>query len=97
MSGEELAHTIRANRPGLPLIMLSGYPDLPPSARESVDTFVLKGAGGPSDLLNAISDLLATPRPAKPLAPKQTRAMLERSEQLVKRARELKERTEKAS
>lgn len=58
MSGEQLAHELRARKPGLPLIMLSGYPDLPTSVAESVDVLLLKGGAQPAELLNAIANLL---------------------------------------
>ena len=58
MSGEELAHELRAAKPKIPLIMLSGVPDLPESAAESVDVLLMKGAGRPTDLLQAISRLV---------------------------------------
>ncbi len=58
MSGEELAHKLRAANPKLPLIMLSGVPDLPESAAASVDVSIMKGAGRPTDLLGAIARLL---------------------------------------
>jgi CheY-like chemotaxis protein len=62
MSGEELAHKLRATNPKLPLIMLSGMPELPESAAESVDVLIMKGAGRPTELLQAIARLL----PGKP-------------------------------
>lgn len=58
MSGQELAHQLRAANPALPLIMLSGVPDLPDSAAASVDVLLTKGAGRPTDLLQAIARLL---------------------------------------
>ena len=58
MTGEELAHKLRATNPKLPLIMLSGVPDLPDSAAASVDVLITKGAGRPTDLLQAIARLL---------------------------------------
>jgi CheY-like chemotaxis protein len=58
MTGEELAHKLRAANPKLPLIMLSGVPDLPDSAAASVDVLILKGAGRPTDLMHAIARLL---------------------------------------
>ncbi len=64
MSGEELAHELRAANPDLPLIMLSGVPNLPESATASVDVSMMKGAGRPSDLLQAVASLLQ----AKPQA-----------------------------
>ena len=64
MSGEELAHELRAANPELPLIMLSGVPNLPESATASVDVSMMKGAGRPSDLLQAVASLLQ----AKPQA-----------------------------
>ena len=58
MSGEELAHKLRAANPELPLIMLSGVPNLPESAAASVNVSIVKGAGRPTDLLEAIARLL---------------------------------------
>jgi CheY-like chemotaxis protein len=58
ISGEELAHELRMRKPNLPLIMLSGVPDLPDSAAESVDILILKGGDGPTELLQAIAGLL---------------------------------------
>lgn len=59
INGEQLAHLLRIKRPKLPLIMLSGYPDLPSSVRSSVDGLIVKGASGPSDLLKKIRELLS--------------------------------------
>ena len=64
ISGEELAHQLRARNPKLPLIMLSGVPDLPDSAAESVDVLILKGGGRPTDLLDAVAALLRGAKPA---------------------------------
>jgi CheY-like chemotaxis protein len=91
MNGEDLARTIRASRPHLPLIMLSGYPDLPPSASESVDILILKGAGGPGELLNSIARLLPRGNGAivRTSVHDQSRELLEKSEQLVKYSKEL--------
>jgi CheY-like chemotaxis protein len=58
MCGEELAHKLRAANPKLPLIMLSGVPDLPDSAAASVDVLLMKGVGRPTDLLREIARLL---------------------------------------
>jgi CheY-like chemotaxis protein len=58
ISGEELARELRARKPGMPLIMLSGYPELPASAGASVDVLLIKGAGRADDLLKAIASLL---------------------------------------
>ncbi len=58
MSGEELARKLRAAKPKLPLIMLSGVPDLAQSVAASVDVMLMKGAGRPTDLLEAIARLL---------------------------------------
>jgi CheY-like chemotaxis protein len=58
MSGEELACRLRAANPKLPLIMLSGVPDLPDSAAASVDVLILKGSGRPTDLLEVIAKLV---------------------------------------
>lgn len=58
MTGEELARKLRADNPKLPLIMLSGVPELPESAAAMVDVLLMKGAGRPTDLLQAIERLL---------------------------------------
>jgi CheY-like chemotaxis protein len=57
-NGETLARHIRKAHPQLPLIMLSGDPSIPASARESVDAVLIKGAGSPKDLLDLIQDLV---------------------------------------
>jgi len=58
MNGEDLARQIRGLQPELPLIMLTGDPRIPDSARESVDAVLVKGAGSPRDLLDLIDDLV---------------------------------------
>jgi CheY-like chemotaxis protein len=57
-NGEDLARQIRKDRPALPLIMLSGDPKIPDSARASVDAVLIKGSGSPRDLLDLIEDLV---------------------------------------
>jgi CheY-like chemotaxis protein len=58
MDGEQLARAVRAQYPKTPLIMLTGDPRIPDSARESVDVVLLKGATGPRDLLEIIQALI---------------------------------------
>lgn len=58
MNGEDLARQIRKDRPELPLIMLTGDPKVPDSARDSVDAVLIKGAGSPKDMLDLIQDLI---------------------------------------
>jgi len=81
MSGEELARILRARKPALPLMMLSGFSDLPDSATENVDVLLLKGTGQPTELLNSISTLLGSVR-SKPV-------IGERNEQVMEKSREL--------
>jgi CheY-like chemotaxis protein len=57
-NGEDLARRIRASRPGLPLIMLTGDPKIPESVHESVDAVLIKGASNPADMLDLIQELL---------------------------------------
>lgn len=70
-NGEDLARHIRTMRPALPLIMLTGDPKIPDSARESVDAVLIKGLSSPKDLLDLIEDLVPgtalRPRVALPL------------------------------
>ncbi len=58
MDGEELARAIRSQDPEVALVMLTGDPKVPDSARESVDLLLIKGASSPRDLLDAIEDLV---------------------------------------
>jgi len=57
-NGEDLARQIRNAMPQLPLILLSGDPKIPDSARESVDAVLIKGVSNPRDLLDLIEDLV---------------------------------------
>jgi len=57
-SGEDLARTIRASRPALPLLMLTGDPNIPASARESVDAVLIKGSSSPANLLDLIEEFV---------------------------------------
>lgn len=93
ISGEELARQLRARTPGLPLIMLSGYPDLPASVAGSVDVLLLKGAGQPTDLLNAIARLLKDGRGAETQGAVQGRTVLQRNHDLIEKSKELMERS----
>jgi CheY-like chemotaxis protein len=96
-SGEELAHDLRARKPGLPLIMLSGYPELPDSARESVDILLTKGTNQPPDLLKAITSLLSvSPNPAaESPVDQRNRELIENSRKLVEHAKNLQTAHEK--
>jgi CheY-like chemotaxis protein len=58
MNGAELAREIRNTRPKLPLIMLTGDPNIPDSARETVDAVLIKGASNPRDMLDLIQELV---------------------------------------
>lgn len=68
-NGEEVAHDIRALRPQLPLIMLTGESQLPASAVCSVDAVLIKGTSNPRALLDLIEELLpgAELRERKPM------------------------------
>jgi CheY-like chemotaxis protein len=57
-TGEDVARDIRVLHPGMPLVMLTGDPKIPESARECVDKVLIKGTGSPADLLDAIEQLL---------------------------------------
>jgi CheY-like chemotaxis protein len=57
-NGEEIAKEIRAIHPNLPLVMLTGDPQVPQSARDSVDACLIKGADPVTTLLGTIEKLL---------------------------------------
>jgi hypothetical protein len=78
--------------------MLSGYPDLPESARQSVDALVLKAAGGPADLLKTITGLLRhTSAFVRSELYEQSRALVQRSEEILQHSKQLHAQREKNS
>ena len=61
-NGELVAQDIRAMYPDLPLLMLTGDPNVPQSARDSVDVCIIKGVEPVSTLLSVIKTLLSENR-----------------------------------
>ena len=61
-NGEEIAKEIRAIHPNLPLLMLTGDPQVPQSAVDSVDACLIKGADPATMLLSVIKKLLSENR-----------------------------------
>lgn len=57
-TGEDVARDLRSMRPGLLLMMLSGDPHIPESAKTCVDAVFLKGSANPAELLDVIQGLL---------------------------------------
>ncbi|HEV2465245.1 MAG TPA: response regulator [Acidobacteriaceae bacterium] len=58
VTGEDVARDLRILVPDLLLMMFSGDPKIPESAKECVDAVYLKGAGSPAELLDVIHSLL---------------------------------------
>jgi len=58
INGEDVARDLRVCLPDLRLVMLTGDPTIPESAKESVDAVLLKGSSSPGDLLWMIRTLL---------------------------------------
>ena len=56
MNGGEVARTLRAIRPQVPILMLSAYTSLPPEVAELVDLSMTKGEGAPA-LLKKLGSL----------------------------------------
>jgi FixJ family two-component response regulator len=56
MLGDEVVKRARLKQPGLPIIMISGDPDLPPAAIAEVDRFIEKALGF-STFLDAVKSL----------------------------------------
>src|SRR5215471_5965035 len=57
VNGEELARSIRARWPNIPLIMLTGVMDLPETVRDVVDRVFIKGWNLPQEVIDAIREL----------------------------------------
>lgn len=58
VTGEDVARDLRVMSPALNLMILTGDPDIPESARECVDAIFIKGLGNPIELIDAIRSLL---------------------------------------
>ena len=56
-SGKDVAREIKSRWPNVAIIMLSGYPEVPESAKDLSDAFVVKGAN-PNVLLSELDRLL---------------------------------------
>jgi FixJ family two-component response regulator len=67
MAGDEVVKRAHLKQPGLPIIMISGDPDLPPAATAGVDRFIEKGSGLPA-FLDAVESLHVVARrsPSQP-------------------------------
>ena len=57
-NGERIARDVRQSDADIPLVMLSGDPNLPKSAYDCVDAVIIKGTSDPKDLLETIDRLL---------------------------------------
>lgn len=57
-NGEDVAKDLHACLPSVPLIMLTGDPQIPDSARSCVNALLIKGESNPGDLLRTIQLLL---------------------------------------
>lgn len=75
MNGEQVARRLRTHRPGLPILLLTGYPGrIPKSLLSSVDGFVVKGSS-PHVLLEAVERITnaANGVPEQPAPPARKR------------------------
>ena len=57
-TGEDIARDVRVVRPDVPMVMLSGDPNIPESARQCVNAVLVKGVSDPTDLLDLIRKLV---------------------------------------
>jgi CheY-like chemotaxis protein len=68
ITGEDVAKDMRVCAPGTALVMLTGDPKIPDSAKASVDAVVIKGSSSPEDLFFTIQELApdCTLKPRRP-------------------------------
>ena len=59
MTGAEVAAALRRANAELPIIMLSGYIDLPEDVLQNVDRYLIKGLSPPDVMLKQVQSLLA--------------------------------------
>jgi CheY-like chemotaxis protein len=70
MTGGDVAHDLRSRAARMPLVIWTGNPEIPESARQSVDAVLSKGNSSPAELLDVIQKLLpgfALMPPRKPI------------------------------
>ncbi len=70
MTGEDVAHDLRSREVRMPLVIWTGDPTIPESAKRSVDAILSKGNSSPTELLDVIQNLLpgfALIPPRKPI------------------------------
>jgi CheY-like chemotaxis protein len=58
ITGEDVAHDLRVCTPNTVLVILTGDPSIPESARNSVDAVLTKGRTNPEELFLTIESLL---------------------------------------
>lgn len=58
MTGGDVAHQLRSRAAGMPLVIWTGAPEIPESAKRSVDAVLSKGNSSPAELLGVIQNLL---------------------------------------
>jgi CheY-like chemotaxis protein len=70
MTGGDVAHDLRSRAARMPLVIWTGDPEIPESAKRSVDKVLGKGDDSPTELLDVIQNLLpgfALMPPRKPI------------------------------
>jgi len=94
-TGEEVARELKRDHPNLPILLLSGFPSVPESARAVVDAFIVKG--DPTDaFLRTIESLLGSRAATSASQPEtntgSSKKIVQRSEELMQRSEALYDR-----
>ena len=93
-TGEEIARDLKRGQPELPILLLSGYPSVPESARGVVDAFLMKGESA-QDFLQTIASLVghtAEIDTKKPVTREESEKLVERTRGLLEQSERLAER-----
>jgi CheY-like chemotaxis protein len=93
MNGEEVARAIRQRWPAVPIIILSGYPDIPQSTMDAADAFIVKGSS-PTVLLTELERLIGQRPEIKVVSPAvdRSRELRTMTSQNVARSQRLRRR-----
>jgi two-component system, NtrC family, response regulator AtoC len=83
MTGDELARKLREIIPGVPLVMLSGYPNVPEHVTSTVDVFLVKGRLG--ELITTIQTFLGPSNRKLPQSVQTATNLVEESRKLLER------------
>jgi CheY-like chemotaxis protein len=94
-TGDTVACAVRQEWPNVPIIMLSGYPEVPQNAIAVADRFLVKG-GPAQEFLDIVKAMLGTERDIRPSMNETivaTRDIVQRSGEIKKKSQSVRQKS----